>query len=374
MDGAVESASLLVVDDNPLVVNVLRSLFMAQRYQVFSSQNGKEALQLLKQKCVDVIICDVMMPKMDGYRFHEAVRNVTEYAHIPFVFLTSLSESEQVRRGKEIGADDYLVKPFNPEELLAVVKGKVRRSKALQTLSEDKYDQYRRRVIHTLSHEFRTPLVAINTGTELLIDQGGRLDADKVKNLLHAVRRGGQRLEHLVNDFMLLQQIEAGVARRLFETRGRVEAVAPFVKDVLDEEESEFTAQGFTVRFEDLSQGAKACMFAPQVTDILSRLLTNAMKFTLNEKTIEVVVLKDHDTCRIEIRDRGIGLNPARVKEAVDVFGQLDREKLEQQGGGLGLAIASRYAAVHGGEIEFERRSGGGSTVTLCLPVVVANA
>ena len=363
-----DAAALLVVDDNPLVLNVLKSLFQAQEYQVYSCSNGLEALDLVKSKQLDVIICDVMMPKMDGYRFHEQVRKIPECVHIPFVFLTSLSESEQVRKGKETGADDYLIKPFNPDELLSVIKGKIRRSRSLRHLSDEQYDAYRRRVIHTLSHEFRTPLVAINTGTELLIEQGAKLEADKAQHLLEAVRRGGQRLEHLVSDFMLLQQIEAGLAKRLFQTRASEEPLGLFVATHLDEQRGMLERERFTVSFADNSAGSKARIFRPQIADILTRFISNAVKFSAGQRELDLEVYTVQSFIHVEVRDRGIGLSPARVKEAIDVFGQLDRERLEQQGGGLGLAIANRYAAIHGGHLEFDHNEGGGSVVTLILP------
>ena len=116
-----EQASVLVVDDNPLMVNVLKGLLGQEHYQVFTARNGEEALSVLGSKRVDVIVCDVMMPQMDGYELHQNIRNTPKFSHIPFVFLSALSDSSQVRRGKEAGADDYLAKPFDPQELVAVI-------------------------------------------------------------------------------------------------------------------------------------------------------------------------------------------------------------------------------------------------------------
>lgn len=364
------NGSVLVVDDNPLMVNVLKGLLGSQHYQVYISNNGKEALDVLKQKNVDVIICDVMMPEMDGYEFHHHVRGKAEYSHIPFVFLTALSDSHEVSKGKEAGADDYLVKPFSPEDLLAVIKGKLARSRNLRSLSEERYDSYRKKVIHTLSHEFRTPLVAINTGTELLIEQHGNLDISRVQSLLEAIKRGGQRLEGLVNDFMVLQQIEAGIAKRLYESRAAIQTSSELLEAALDLRREVIEQEGFRLEVNDRSEGVKVKVYEPHIFDILNRILNNAVKFHAGEKLIEVHCYVEAGEVVIEIRDRGIGINVERVKEAIDVFGQIDRDKLEQQGGGLGLAIASRYAHIHGGRLDFEKRQGGGSIVSLILPVL----
>lgn len=368
-----ESGSVLVVDDNPLIVNVLKSLLGAAGYQVYTSTNGEEALGCLNEKLIDVIICDVMMPRMDGYELHHKVRGQSEYSHIPFLFLTALSDNLEVHRGKEIGADDYLVKPFDPHSLLAVVRGKIARSRNLKNLSEEKYDSYRKKVIHTLSHEFRTPLVAINTGTELLLEQQGRLDGQKMHSLLEAIRRGGQRLERLVNDFMLMQQIEAGIAARLFGTRACNRVVGDMISQFVEGKRPGLQEENFSIEFNNLVRESEVLVYEPHVHDILSRLVSNAVKFssTSPQRCVEICAYPQEKEIVIEVRDRGIGIDPAKVRQAIDVFGQIDREKLEQQGGGLGLAIASRYASINQGRLEFESRAGGGTTVSLYLPLAV---
>lgn len=360
--------SVLVVDDNPLIVNVLKSLLCAEGYNVHTSENGNEALDVLGRRDVDIIICDVMMPGMDGYELHEKVRQKADLAHIPFLFLTALGDSEEVTKGRETGADDYIVKPFDPRELVSLLKGKLRRSERLREFVDEKYDAYRRKVIHTLSHEFRTPLVAINTGTELLLDQGDAFQRERVMGLIEAIRRGGQRLEKLVNDFMLIQQIEAGMAARVFEQRKKLCRISTLVEEYCEARIESIQKEGFSLEYCDATDGCRVWIHEPQIYDVLDRLINNAMKFKTENWHLEINSYTLEDAVCVEVRDRGIGFDTARIREAIDLFGQLDRDKMEQQGSGLGLAIAARYARVHGGRLEFENREGGGSIVRLVLP------
>jgi len=365
-----EGASILVVDDNPLIANVIKSLLAAEDCTVFLSSDGKEATDLLTSKHVDVIICDVMMPVMDGFQLHHWVREKPDLSHIPFVFLTALSDSADVKRGQELGADEYLTKPFDPANLVSIVRGKVKRSRELRDLSEKQFDSYRKRVIHTLSHEFRTPLVAINTGAELLIEQGNSLGEQRMHDLLEAIRRGGERLERLVTDFMLMQQIEAGIAERLFQAKNKECQLSDLISDIIARHTDLHIEQGFTLKLTDHTSGYLVRVYEPHIMDIMRRLIENAVKFSASasDKSIEIQLVPIEKEVAVEVCDRGIGIDPARVKEAIDIFGQLDRDKIEQQGGGLGLAIANRYAKINGGRIEFEQRSGGGSVVSLVLP------
>ncbi len=371
---AIDNAAILVVDDNPLIVNVLKSLLGSAKYQVYTCNDGKQALETLQEKQIDVIICDVMMPVMDGYRLQEQVREQTELSHIPFVFLTALDEQGERARGRESGADDYLTKPFDPVDLLALVKGKIARSRSLKSQFDSRYDSFRKKIIHTLSHEFRTPLVAINTGTELLLDHQSSLDPSKAASLLEAIKRGGQRLERLVSDFMLFQQIEAGIPQRLFESRVAEMSISQIIAAVVRNRQEELNPDGFAVHYEDLSGGAKVSVYEPHIADIVSRLIANAVKFSGPKRSIDVVVIKRAEEVAIDVRDRGIGFDPKRVQEAIDVFGQIDRDRFEQQGGGMGLAIANRYAVINRGRLEFEQREGGGSVVSLVLPCVTQKA
>lgn len=361
--------SILVVDDNPLVLGVVRNLLSANGYKVFSAKNGVEALSVLQDKVVEVIVCDVMMPEMNGYELHRAVRQEAGYSHIPFVFLTALGGFEDQRTGKDLGVDDYLVKPFEPEDLLATVAGKVKRSRALRSAGEERFEKYRKKVIHTLSHEFRTPLVAINTGTELLLDKEAGFDEEKAKNLLEAIARSGKRLEQLVADFMALQQIEAGIAARVKESRTMEVRAADLLLQAAEVGRDMLAKDGYLIRVSNKCGDIKLKVYEPQIIDVMSRIFSNCQKFSKANKVIDLVGYQLDGVIHFEVRDRGIGFDEKRMRESVDVFGQLDRDKLEQQGSGLGLAIASRYARLHQGKLEFSERKGGGAIVALTLPV-----
>ena len=363
-----DQSVVLIVDDNPLIANVVSSLLSAQHYTVHVSENGHEAAEFLEKSSVDLIICDVMMPKMDGYEFQKFVRGRGELSHIPFLFLTALDDSEEIMQGLASGADSYLTKPFNPRELIALVRGKLERARAQRAQVSAEYDGFRKQVIHTLSHELRTPLVAINTGAELLIEQHDNLDKKSLTRLLEAIHRGGARLERLVTDFMLLQQIEAGVAQRTFEARAGVHTLATIVQQTLQLEQSTLERDGFVLSFDDQSKAARVFVYDVNIIDIVQRLLSNAVKFSRDVKSIEIVVSSNSESACFEVRDRGLGVDPAKLDEALALFGQLDRGRLEQQGSGLGLAIASRYAKINGATLELKNRDGGGTVARFVAP------
>ncbi len=125
------SETILIVDDDKTLVTGLMLTLQAEGYDVLTAGNGLEALEVLAQSHVDLIIADVAMPKMNGYQLLERVRQNPEWVAIPFLLLTGRAMDSDVRYGKELGVDDYLTKPIDPEDLLASVRGKLLRARIL---------------------------------------------------------------------------------------------------------------------------------------------------------------------------------------------------------------------------------------------------
>lgn len=368
-DREARTPSVLIIDDDPLIVALLTGLLTSKDYSVIKCYNGPDALEILKSRTVDLIICDVVMPMMDGYDFLEKVRHDIG-SHIPFVFLTSPDGDETVKAKLEKGIDHTVPKPVDPQALLIAVRDAIGQQTSSETITKRDFDSYRRRVVHTLSHEFRTPLSAINIGMELLLEHKNSLDTEKATNLLEAVRRGGLRLERLVKDFLILQQMEAGITQQIFSSHASHVVVSDLIERFMSFRAPGYLEEGVQFRVSDRSEGAMVKVVEANILDCVDRLVSNAVKFSENSKVVELDVVTQGREVRISIMDRGCGIDVKHVEAAFDTFNQINRENREQQGGGMGLSIARRYASAHKGRLELRDREGGGSVVTLVLPVV----
>ncbi len=118
---------ILIVDDHPNVLHQLKLILeQTGEFEVFLAHDGDEALALLRGQPVDLLVADIAMPRMNGYQLYERVRANPDWANLPFVFLSARTLASDIRYGKALGADDYLTKPVEPEDLLAVIRGKLR--------------------------------------------------------------------------------------------------------------------------------------------------------------------------------------------------------------------------------------------------------
>jgi len=128
-------ASILVVDDQPEILENLALMLEVEGYRVVTANDGLEALDSLESEPVDLILADIAMPRLNGYQLYERVRENPQWAMIPFLFLTARALDSDIRYGKELGVDDYLTKPIQPEDLLAAVSGRLRRARQLAQLA-----------------------------------------------------------------------------------------------------------------------------------------------------------------------------------------------------------------------------------------------
>ncbi|MGV9172786.1 MAG: response regulator [Promethearchaeia archaeon] len=147
---------IMVIDDNKNILENLELLLKINSYNVVSVKSAEGALKFLEQEeyLPDLIICDIKMQNMDGYDFFDIFSKNQLWAHIPFIFLSALNKSKEIRKGKGLGVDDYLTKPFNEEELLAVIQGKLKRKKITEEFANEINDEFRKtQMLNPLSKE-----------------------------------------------------------------------------------------------------------------------------------------------------------------------------------------------------------------------------
>jgi two-component system sensor histidine kinase/response regulator len=361
--------TVLVVDDDPTILDSVTDLLRISGYNILSATNGVEGLRMMQTNTPDLIIADIMMPEMDGYRFYEAVRENPAWTPIPFIFLTARGERKDIRRGYMLGADQYLTKPFEAEDLLVAVEKRLERVRAIQAVTKNEVEQVKQQLLTIFSHELRTPLSYIYGYVHLLEEGHKGLDDDVIGEILGDMRAGAERLVRLTEDLMQIVYIDSGAMVLRMEREGKEANISPLILQAIRELDEKAERRNVIVSAQIPDQISIWCV--PEfVQDVVRRLVDNAIKFSRREEGhvfVRAEIVKGWAV--IAVQDDGIGIDPANLKLIFERFQQLDREKLEQQGVGLGLALADRLVDLHGGRIDVESEPGMGSTFTVYLPV-----
>ncbi len=368
--------SILLIDDNFLVQDSLKKLLSTLDVSITCANNGQMALELIKEERFDLVFCDLLMPVLDGFKFCESVKSSEDYYDMQIVVLTSLDDKDELNKLRELGVDDIIIKPYNADEIISITKGKLKKVNDLRCSIEKDLEKNKKRILHTMSHEFRTPLYAIQSTSQLLIDRRNSFDDTKISKLLDSMVKGSERLERLIANFLTLQQLEIGIHKKEIEKKSKKYNLKDLVNDIVSDFKNNLENKiNIDIEIIDCSCGVNVHIYDVYFKDVIERVLENAVKFSSllssnGEIKIEIDLLKELNNAIIEIKDRGIGFDDKKAQSALKLFTQIDREIEEQQGLGVGLFICDEYIKAHGGSLEIQNRDLGGTTVRIIIPCI----
>lgn len=359
-------AKILVIEDEAALLEEIVEWLRFEGYEVFGAAGGAEGIRLALAHLPDLIVSDVMMPGVDGHRVLLELRTQPATAHTPFIFLSALAERHDIRRGMNLGADDYVTKPFTRRDLLEAVRMRLAKEEAARQRAAAALDELRQGVSTALPHELRTPLVGIIGFGEMLAMDPGSFTEGEIAHMARAIVTSGERLMHLIDNYLLYVQLEMeqkpepAPARRTDELSCAGEAVERACRQ----------AAARHGRDEDLLldvEDAVVAMPEEWLEKVAAELADNAFRFSAAGAPVRVSAACEGDGWLLSVQDRGRGIAPDELRR-IDAFVQFRRRLYEQQGAGLGLAIARRLAERQGGALTVASELGAGTCVTVRLP------
>ena len=369
--------TILIVEDNVSLLEGLRDLLESTGYLVKTAENGSDALDLLENKLKpDLIISDIMMPRIDGYELKAKVREKPELVGVPFIFLTAKGGRDDIRKGKDLGADDYITKPFDEEDLLVAIRSKLSRWGDLKRVQDEQIAGIKQNILLTMSHEFRTPLSYILNYAEMLDEGQEKIDPKDYRLFMKGIQKGATRLNRLVEDFILLVELETDEAKKAYQIRRQeLEDFGSWLRVTCRKFEEVAKAKGLDLVLDIPDQLPSLSVDEKYLANAISRIIENAIKFsTSSSQWVRVMVNVKDDVLRLSVQDQGIGIPEDEMDSLFNIFHQIDRAKYEQQGIGSGLAICQRIVSIHGGSVIVESESGVGTTITIELPLDTPSA
>jgi CheY-like chemotaxis protein len=199
---------ILVIEDEDEIREIICEILLAEHYAVIEAKNGAVGIQLARLHLPDLIICDILMPEIDGYEVLDRMRQDLSTQSIPFIFLTAKTEKSSQRQGMELGADDYLLKPFTRNEILRSIATQQKKKLLFQQQSQEKLDLLRDSISHVLPYALDAPLQQIVTTSELLRNNYRSMPQEAIMEKLSAINSCGKKLYKLTQDFLISLESE----------------------------------------------------------------------------------------------------------------------------------------------------------------------
>lgn len=372
-----DSGLLLIVDDNEDNRDVLARRLKKQGHFTVTVADGQEALTALAEQPFDLVLLDIMMPEMDGYEVLFRIKSEPRTQHLPVIMISALDELESVVRCIEMGAADYLPKPFNPTLLRARVGASLREKRAHdreQRFTAEIAESYRRLrelerlrddLTYMIVHDLRTPLTSLLTGLQT-VPLVGDLNPTQ-SEMLDIATDGGETLLGMINDLLDVEKMEQESVPLDKMPLAAERLIAQAVAQVTLLAASE----SLTLTSEADSNLPEFVGDEDKLRRTLVNLMGNAIKFTPQGGTVTVgASLSGENTLRFFVRDTGEGIPADALSRIFEKFGQVEsRQAGRKMSTGLGLTFCKLAVEAHGGRIWAESTLGSGSVFYFTLPV-----
>ncbi len=348
------SKKILVIEDEPDIRENVMTILDFSGYRVLGAEDGSIGLQLVKNESPDLIICDVMMPEMNGYEFLAKLRKNPVTAAIPFIFVTAKTAREDWRTGFEIGADDYITKPFSSKELISAVKARFQRQTEVSGQGEERMNQLRGNLIRVLPQEFRTPLTEILGYSEILLESYQTMSNGLIESNLHRIHSSVENLHQITLKYLLYAQIEVIAANpaKVEELQTNyIHVIKSIILYISNQKAKEFQRKNDLI-MENLEDAAVR-ISEGHLVKLIEELIDNAFKFSEAGTPVRISATVTEMNYIIRIANSGIGMTPGHIAN-VGAFMQFETKLSDRRGIGLGLIIAKRLAEIHDGSLTIE--------------------
>lgn len=371
MNASEKKPTILIVDDSPENVELLSHTFSAT-YNVLVALSGERMLQLCEEnELPDMILLDIKMPKMDGYEAYQHLKASEKTKDIPVIFVTAQTQEFEECQGLEVGAVDYITKPFSPSIILARVRTHLtvyQQKCALRDAYENlqHLENLRDDLVHMIVHDLRNPLMGASGYLEML--KTALMKNDLEKALLYVTRPMDalHKASELINELLVISRLE----NHAMPLQLSVCDIGELLKETI----SQHAAGVERIRITQSDASIPICCDSNLVARIISNLLANALKYSPATESIHIDLQTTEQGCRLSFTDKGPGIPREYLEMVFERFYQVEVWRQEgRASSGLGLAFCKLAVERHGGLIGVISTPGQGSTFWFEIPRHQAN-
>ncbi len=360
---------VMIVDDVSDNVALLSGILYEKNIEISFAVNGIQALTAIRYNAPDLILLDISMPDMDGFEVCRQLKEDPATAHIPIIFLTARNQTEDIVRGFEMGAADFVTKPFNTTELLLRVMTQLnlKKSKDIihsQNLKLNELNATKDKFFSIIAHDLKNPFNTMMGFSELLLNNLEQYDLEKIRRFVGILFDTSKHSYNLLENLLQWSKSQTGrieMSPTKINLKTYIETSFMVVRSVAIKKNIALVSE--------VPENFEVFADTNMLSTVLRNLLSNALKFTFTDGTIRVTARELGDLIEIKVIDNGMGISTDiitklfRIDEHYSSMGT-DKEK----GTGLGLILCKEFVEQNGGTISVESEEEKGSTFKFTLP------
>ena len=361
---------ILIVDDVVSNVLLLKILLTNEKFQVCTANCGNACIEQAKKEHPDLILLDVMMPDISGFDTAVILKKDPETKDIPIIFLTALNTPADLVKGFQVGANDFLTKPFNKEELVMRVVQQISLVAAKRIIIQQNEElkrtiSNRDKMYSVIAHDLRSPMASIRMVLNLAVSVvSPDTVGEEIYGLLDKANRESEETHDLLDNLLKWTKSQTGRLNVVYQDMDLNEVV-PGVVDIFIT-----IAEMKKVKLQFIPNDDKFEVHADNdmIKTVIRNLISNAIKFSHEDSSIEVFITRQDDFAKISIRDHGVGIAPERL-DTLFHGGETTYGTGGEEGSGLGLQLCADFARKNGGDVMVESTLGEGSTFSCLIPL-----
>lgn len=366
---------ILIVDDVTSNVLLLKILLTNEKFQICTASNGHQCVEVARSEHPDLILLDVMMPELNGFDTAVILKKDPLTADIPIIFLTALNSPSDLVHGFQVGAHDFLTKPFNKEELIMRVMHQISLVAAKRYITEQneklkRIISNRDKMYSVIAHDLRSPMASIRMVLNLCVNVvTPDMVGEEIFGLLDKANRESEETHDLLDNLLKWTKSQTGRLEVAYQNL-ELDDIVPGVVDIFT-----MIAEMKKIKLQYIpsEEHLKVRADNDMMKTVVRNFISNAIKFTPEGKGIEVFYKKSGEFAKISVRDHGVGIAPERI-DTLFHKGETTYGTGGEEGSGLGLQLCADFARKNGGDVMVESTLGEGSTFSFLVPLLKEEA
>ena len=361
---------ILIVDDVVSNVLLLKILLTKEEFQVCTANNGMTCIEMAKKEHPDLILLDVMMPDINGFDTAVVLKKDDTTKDIPIIFLTALNTPQDLVHGFQVGASDFLTKPFNKEELVMRVTQQISLVAAKRIIEKQNAElratlSNRDKMYSVIAHDLRSPMASIRMVLNLVIQSASpETVGPELFMLLDQANRESEEVHDLLDNLLKWTKSQTG---RLTVVKQELD-LNDIIPGVVEIFEAIAATKHIKLDLKPSGSSLKVEADNDMLKTVVRNFLSNAIKFSPEDSTIEIVMAEEGEFAKVSVRDQGVGIAADRLG-SIFHKGETTYGTGGEEGSGLGLQLCQDFARKNGGDCTVESVEGQGSTFSVLIPL-----